>query len=92
MRRIRLSEFGNSLSTRELGKEVSKQVDFSIPGEIILDFQDVRMINSSFADELVGKNAKELGFDNFKRKVKIQNATENIRLVIRKALVDRLLD
>ena len=92
MRRIRLSEFGNSLSTRELGKEVSKQVDFSIPGEIILDFQDVRMINSSFADELIGKNAKELGFDNFKRKVKIQDATENIRLVIRKSLVDRLID
>ena len=91
MKRIRLSEFGNSLSTRELGKEVSKQVDFSIPGEIILDFQDVRMINSSFADELIGKNAKELGFDTFKRKVKIQNATDNIKLVIKKAMMDRLL-
>lgn len=92
MKRVRLSEFGNTLSTRELGKEVSKQVDFSTPGEVILDFQDVRMINSSFADELIGKNAKELRFDTFKRKVKIENATENIRLVIRKALVDRLLD
>ena len=92
MRRIRLSEFGSTLSTRELGKEVSKQVDFLEPGEIVLDFQEVRMVNSSFADELIGKNAKELGFDNFKRKVKIQNATENIRLVIRKALVDRLID
>lgn len=92
MRRIKLSEFGDSLSTRELGREVSRQVDFSRPGEIILDFEGIRIVNSSFADELVGKNVKELGFEKFTEKIKIENATKNIKLVIKKAMMDRLLD
>lgn len=40
-------------------------IDFEKEDEIILDFQDVKMVTSSFADEVVGKNCAKLGLYNF---------------------------
>lgn len=90
MNRIKLIEFGQNLGTRELGINISKYIDFLRLENIILDFENVTVITSSFADELIGKNVKEIGFEEFIKKVKIENATNNIKLVIKKAIMDRL--
>ena len=87
---VKLSEFGKSLGSRVLGKEVSNMIDFEKEEEIILDFQDVKMVTSSFADEVIGKNCAKLGLHNFFKKVSIVNASEQIKLVLKKAIVDRL--
>ena len=60
--------------------------------EIILDFQDVKMVTSSFADEVVGKNCVKLGLHNFFKKVQIVNASEQIKLILKKAIIDRLVE
>lgn len=87
---VQLNEFGTSLGSRVLGKGVSNMIDFEKEEEIILDFQDVKMVTSSFADEVVGKNCAKLGLHNFFQKVQIVNASEQLKLILKKAIVDRL--
>lgn len=88
---VKLKEFGTSLGSRVLGKEVSDMIDFE-KEKIILDFQDVKMVTSSFADEVVGKNCVKLGLHNFFKKVQIINTSEQIKLILKKAIIDRLVE
>lgn len=87
---VKLNKFGISLGSRVLGKEVSNMINFDKEDEIILDFQDVKMVTSSFADEVVGKNCAKLGIHNFFKKVQIVNSSEQIKLILKKAIMDRL--
>ena len=89
---VRLKEFGISLGSRVLGKQVSNMIDFEKEDEIILDFDEVKMITSSFADEVVGKNCARLGLHNFFKNVQIVNASEQIKLILKKAILDRLAE
>ena len=88
---VDLKEFGTSLGSRVLGKEVSNMIDFE-KEKIILDFQDVKIVTSSFADEVVGKNCAKLGLHNFFKKVQIVNSSEQIKLILKKAIMDRLVE
>lgn len=89
---VKLKEFGTSLGSRVLGKEVSNLIDFEKEKEIILDFDEVKMVTSSFADEVVGKNCARLGLHNFFNKVQIINTSEQIKLILKKAIIDRLAE
>lgn len=89
---VKLSEFGKSLGSRVLGKEVSNMIDFEKEEEIILDFRDVKMVTSSFADEVIGKNCAKLCLHNFFKKVQIINTSEQIKLILKKAIMDRLVE
>lgn len=89
---VDLKEFGTSLGSRVLGKEVSNIIDFDRKENITLDFQDVKMVTSSFADEVVGKNCARLGLHNFIDKVQIINTSEQIKLILKKAIIDRLAE
>lgn len=89
---VDLKEFGTSLGTRVLGKEVSNLINFEKEDEIILDFEDVKIVTSSFADEVIGKNCAKLGLHNFFKKVQIINTSEQIKLILKKAIIDRLVE
>ena len=89
---VRLKEFGTSLGSRVLGKEVSSMINFEKEEEIILDFDEVKMITSSFADEVIGKNCAKLGLHNFFQKVQVINTSEQIKLILKKAIMDRLVE
>jgi anti-anti-sigma regulatory factor len=89
---VKLKEFGESLGSRVLGKEVSNMIGFEKEDEIILDFDEVKMITSSFADEVIGKNCAKLGLHNFFKKVQIINTSEQIKLILKKAIIDRLVE
>lgn len=89
---IKLKDFGTSLGSRILGREVSNLIDFEKESEIILDFEDVKMVTSSFADEVIGKNCAKLGLHDFFEKVQTVNTSEQIKLIIKKAIIDRLVE
>lgn len=89
---VKLKDFGTSLGSRVLGKEVSNVIDFEKEDEIILDFDEVKMITSSFADEVIGKNCAKLGLHNFFKKVQIINTSEQTKLILKKAIMDRLVE
>lgn len=89
---VKLKEFGESLGSRVLGKEVSNMIGFEKEDEIILDFEGVKMVTISFADEVIGKNCAKLGLHNFFKKVQIINTSEQIKLILKKAIIDRLVE
>lgn len=89
---VKLKDFGTSLGSRVLGKEVGNLIDFEKEKEIILDFEDVKMVTSSFADEVIGKNCARLGLHNFFKKVQIINTSEQIKFILKKAIIDRLAE
>lgn len=89
---VDLKEFGTSLGTRVLGKEVGNLINFEKEDEIILDFDGVKIVTSSFADEVIGKNCAKLGLHNFFSRVQIINTSEQIKLILKKAIMDRLVE
>ena len=91
---IKLSTFGSSIGTRELGREIRERALSFVKNEkkkVLFDFSDVHVISSAFADELFGKLFIELGKDLFKDAVKVNRFSNDedqkvILLIIRKAL------
>lgn len=56
---------------------------------ILINFIDIDMITSSFADEFIGKFIKEIGFIQFNLKCRIVSANEYVSGVINKAIMLR---
>lgn len=70
---IKLSEFGSSLGSRELGVQLRGRAEGALKkGEkVLVDFQGVHVISSGFADELFGKLWRSVGRQSFKENLKI---------------------
>lgn len=85
---IKFSEYGKSLGTRTLGKDIRNTVlsEINNGNKVIFDFEGVLTINNSFADEILGKLVVDINFETVREKTEIINANENIRFIIRKVL------
>lgn len=72
---IKLSQYGKSLGTREIGKELRNNVLNAVRNgrKVLFDFSDIEIISSAFADELFGKLFMELGENAFKANIRINN-------------------
>lgn len=86
LKTIKLDCLGNSLGSRELGREFrDKAISFLKEGhKVIFDFSGVTVISSAFADELFGKLFNELGEEAFKNKIMINNFSneESKKLIV----------
>ena len=88
MKTINVKSFFNGvdmLSTRESGAilrdEIRKHIENNIP--VILDFEGINMITQSFADEIVGIFIREYGVNFAKSRIKIKNANELVKTIIK---------
>ena len=72
---IKLGQYGKSMGTRVLGKEIREKIVSVINygGRVFFDFTDVSVISSAFADELFGTPYNKLGENIFKKSIKINN-------------------
>lgn len=61
----------------------------STPNAINLDFSDVNIISSSFADEVLGRLFVELGPVGFMTRIKLKNADRETMALIDRAIVQR---
>lgn len=74
---------------RHLLNDVAKGVvDDIVPVE--LDFTDVEIVTSGFADEAFGKLAMEMGLVSFMRKFFLSNMNDSVKLVIERAMRHRI--
>jgi len=93
--RFAVLEEATNLGTREAGRELRTRLLNLIqvhPNErVILDFGDIHMISSSFADEFVAKLAVDLGGPSFRRRIFLRNLSSSVRTVIDRTLKDRLI-
>ena len=89
---LKLKESGSALGLRELAKQLGENIRKSISENqnIILDFDKVESISSSFADELVAKIMVEVGQEKFINHVKIKNTNDFIKTMINTSIAARL--
>lgn len=64
--------------------------DQSLMATIIIDFDGISVISSSFADEFIGKLVEELGFSRFNNIIKIVNVTTNVEHIINRSVSQRM--
>lgn len=89
---FQLAKWGSSLGTRQIGREVKKELDLLFEknvGIIEFNFDGVNLVTNSFADELFGKKIMEIGFDEFKKRTTFTNVDRYVSMSIRKAVDNR---
>jgi anti-sigma regulatory factor (Ser/Thr protein kinase) len=57
---------------------------------VLLDFTGVRVVASSYADELLGKLLLEIGFLAFNHKVRVEHANDTVAMIINRSILQRL--
>ena len=89
---IILKETGQILGLRETGNRLRVLLEEAISKneQVLIDFDGVESISSSFADEFIAKSYINTGKENFLNCVKIKNANNFIQVIINSSLSERL--
>ncbi len=81
---LQFKNIGESLGTRVLGAKIRHQVEPMLKGEeiIIFDFEGVRFISHSFADECFAKLLNKWSINELKQKTTFVNTPPRIKKTI----------
>ena len=88
---MNLSLYGRHLTGRFLGRKVINELRLLLATHNIIriNFNGVQTVSHSFIDEVFGGLVLELGVDNFKKKIKLNNCSEEIKSIILFVLKER---
>ena len=80
------------LGLRETGNRLRKLIESAIQNNesVLIDFDEVESVSSSFADELLAKIYVEIGGEKFTNFIKVKNANEFIKSIINSSIAGRL--
>jgi len=83
--------FGESLNTRFYGASLKDLImkEYNNDNQVILDFNNVKSISQSFADQCFGIIVAEIGLESFQKKFKIINIKDNIAKMIKYVALKR---
>jgi hypothetical protein len=70
----------------EVVREKMEEIIMRNGKAVVLDFEGVRGINHTFADEIVGIFTEAFGKEWVRRNVRVINANENVRMVLNLAV------
>lgn len=82
--------FGSRIAGTPVRKKLQNLISFLENNKVVVDFQDIHLISSSFADEVFGKLFLALGPLEFSTKLELRNVDSTIKLLIDKAIVQRM--
>ena len=87
-----LKETSKILGLRETGNRLRKIIEAAIQNNesVLIDFDEVESVSSSFADELLAKIYVEIGGEKFTNYIKVKNANEFIKSIINSSIAGRL--
>lgn len=89
-----LTEQATSFRSRPAGRPVKTKLANLIdacPGQVVfVDFQNITVVSSSFADEVFGKLFVELGPMRFMNAVRLVNTTPTVQTLIDRAITQRM--
>jgi hypothetical protein len=90
---IKLREETDSFGSREVGRLVKNKIDnimtTSRVRRLVVDFDGVFIISSSFADEVFGRMFAEMGPMDFMTKIEFKNVDSTVRSLIDRAIFQR---
>lgn len=91
---FKVAEESPSFGSRVAGAPIRKKLlnlAHMCPGrKIVLDFNDVPLVSSSFADEVVGKLFAELGPLTFMQRFEMKNIEHTVRQLVDRAIAQRM--
>ena len=91
----KIKEHAEGTGTRESAIRVKNEI-FNIlqvkPKIIILDFEGVAVISSSFADELIAKLLLELGLFQFNNIIRLKGLDNSQQNILQRSVIQRLLE
>ena len=87
-----LKETSKILGLRETGNRLRKIIEAAIQNNesVLIDFDEVESVSSSFADELLAKIYVEICGEKFTNYIKVKNANEFIKSIINSSIAGRL--
>jgi anti-anti-sigma regulatory factor len=93
--RVRVADFEEGLGTRRSAEQVRNRL-LNLLNEgakvLRLDFDDVTVVSSSFADEVLGKLALRLGLMEFMRRFELVGMTATVDAIVERAIQQRLAE
>ncbi|WP_407540907.1 STAS-like domain-containing protein [Deinococcus radiomollis] len=84
------SNFGNRPTGLKIRNLILNMMQQMPKNRIVVDFDEINLISSSFADEVFGKLASKLGVLNFSRILILKNTTNLVASLIDKAIAQRM--
>jgi hypothetical protein len=84
------ASFGSRKAGTPVRNKLRNLVAMSAEGKVVIDFVDIHLVSSSFADEVIGKLFLDLGPLNFSAKIELRNVDPTVKLLIDKAIIQRL--
>lgn len=91
---IKMNELPSGVGTRDAAKEQFNTIMNILTEEvkiITLDFKDVKIISSSYADELIAKLMLKLGLFQFNNIIRLHNMNEDVQLVLQRSVMQRMI-
>jgi hypothetical protein len=85
----------SGVGTRKSGEKIRNELIniYTQTGKTItLNFDKINVISSSFADELIGKLVKELGFYTFTNIVKLKNMNITVQSIVQRSVAQRMME
>lgn len=89
----KIAEVGSGTGTRESGLMIKNELINIYQSEkkrIIIDFEGVAIVSSSFSDELISKLIDEMGFYQYQSIFRLVNMNSNIQAIFESSLKKRL--
>jgi hypothetical protein len=90
-----LKQWRDGVGTRPSGKKLRLEIlnnYLDTKCRLVIDFNDINVISSSFADELLGKLVIEFGFFNFNNLVKLKNMNSLIQQIVQRSVAQRMAE
>ncbi|MBL7809904.1 MAG: STAS-like domain-containing protein [Saprospiraceae bacterium] len=90
-----LKEKSSGFGTRKAGQKMRNEV-LNIHHEtgqsVVIDFDGIALVASSFADEFLGKLVLELGFFGFNKVIRLRNMSELTQSIVQKSVSQRMAE
>jgi hypothetical protein len=84
------ASFGSRIAGAPVRNRLGNLVRICPDQRIVIDFSDVHLISSSFADEVLGKLFAELGPLTFMKRFDLRNIDSTVKQLIDKAIAQRM--
>lgn len=93
--RIDLRGKESGVGTRKSGEKIRNElvnIYKQTSKSITLDFANVNIVSSSFADELIGKLVTEFGFYGFNNLFKLKTMNFNVQSIVQRSVAQRMME
>jgi len=90
-----LSERSLGTGTRQAGERVRNEIlniYTKTKGQITIDFANITIVSSSYADELIGKLVVKFGFYGFNQYIRLVNMNELVQSIIYRSVTQRMYE